>query len=261
MRRVMLRKYKKVNDLHGIEIKEKYIPEVGKPVYVILGLPDAGLVGGISTEFLISNGQFKEFGQLYSESHLPPISHISSGIAKSPISLYHRDNFIIVHSWAAIPSGSVQALASALVEYIAKFSPALVISITGLPVQNRLDLDKPSPFWIANDESLAQEVDKTGLMKKFEEGYIAGPYAPILLETARRNMRNLVIVVESFLDLPDPEAAAVALDVIGKYTGLQVDTSSLLKEAEDVRAKIKGLMEQTRREMPGYTSVKPSTYA
>ncbi|BBG23788.1 hypothetical protein IC006_1083 [Sulfuracidifex tepidarius] len=257
----MLRKYKKVNDLHGIEFREKYIPEVAKPTYVILGLPDAGLVGGISTEFLISNGNFKEFAQVYSESHLPPISHISSGIAKSPISLYHRDNFILVHSWAAIPSGSVQALASALVEYLSKFSPALIISITGLPVQNRLDLEKPSPFWIANDESLGEEINRTGLMKRFEEGYIAGPYAPILLETARRGIRNLVVVVESFLDLPDPEAAAVALDVVSKYTGIQIDTSALLKEAEEVRAKIKGLMEQTRKEMPGYTSVKPSTYA
>jgi uncharacterized protein len=257
----MLRKYKKVNDVHGIEFREKYIPEVSKPTYVILGLPDAGLVGGISTEFLITNSQFKEFAQVYSESHLPPISHISSGIAKSPLSLYHKDNIIVVHSWAAIPSGSLQPVASALVEYLSKFSPALIVSITGLPVQNRLDLEKPTPYWIANDESLGEEVEKTGLMKRFEEGYIAGPYAPILLESARKGLRNLVIVVESFLDLPDPEAAAVALDTLGKYIGIQVDTSSLLKEAEEVRAKIKGLMEQTRREMPGYTSVKPSTYA
>ncbi|MEM3213832.1 MAG: PAC2 family protein, partial [Metallosphaera sp.] len=67
--------------------------------------------------------------------------------------------------------------------------------------------------------------------------------------------------VESFLDIPDPEASAVALEIMGRYLGFTLDTSALLKEAEEIRARIKGLMEQTKRELPTYSSGKPMSYA
>nr|WP_275113657.1 PAC2 family protein [Saccharolobus solfataricus] len=136
-----------------------------------------------------------------------------------------------------------------------------IISITGVPVPNRLDLEKPTPYWVASSEDFAKELDSLNLMKKFVEGYVSGPYAPILFQSAKKLIRNLLIVVESFLDLPDPEAAAVALDILSKMLGFKVDTSSLLKEAEEIRERIKGLMQQTRQELPNYSGLRPSTYA
>lgn len=243
------------------ELKEKYIPQLSKPAYLLVSLPDAGLVGSIAGEFLINHLDLKEYGEIYSHKYLPPISHVIGGLAKSPLRLYHSDNLILLHSWVAIPANTLYPLARFIVNYAEKYGIGTIISITGVPVPNRLDLDKPTPYWITNSEDFAKELDELNLMKKFDEGYIAGPYATILIEASKKSIRNFVIVVESFLDLPDPEASAVALEIISKIIGFKVDTTSLLKEAEEIREKIKGLMQQTKQEIPNYAGLKPFTYA
>jgi len=245
----------------SFDIRERYIPQLQKPTYLIVSLPDAGLVGSIAGEFLISHLNLKEFGEVFSHKYLPPISHIISGVAKSPLRLYHSDNFILLHSWVAIPANGLYPLSQLVTEYAEKYGIDTIISITGVPISNRLDLDKPTPYWIANSEEFAKELESLNLMKKFEEGYISGPYAPILLESSKKSIRNIIIVVESFLDLPDPEASAIAIDILSKIVGFKADTSSLIKEAEEIRAKIKGLMQQTKQEIPNYSGLRPSTYA
>lgn len=245
----------------SFEIRESYIPQLTKPSYMIIGLPDAGLVGEIATEFLIEKGGFKEYGEVFSKKYIPPVMHVTNGVAKSPLRVYHNVNTIILHAWTALPASSAYPLAEFIVDYAKKYGIDTIISITGVPIPNRLDIEKPTAYWIASEEGLSEELSNTNLMQKFDDGYIAGPYAPILLEASRKNVKNFVVVVESFLDIPDPEASAVALDIISKYIGFSIDVSSLLKEAEEIRAKIKGLMEQTKKELPSYSSVRPMSYA
>ncbi len=84
---------------------------------------------------------------------------------------------------------------------------------------------------------------------------------PILSYSQREKLNNIIIVVESFMDLPDPEASAIALSILSKYIGFPLDTEELLKEAEEVRERIRGLMSQTREELPKYATGRPMTYA
>jgi len=242
------------------EIIEKYQPQLSKPTYLIVGLPDAGLVGVIATEYLIDKLGLKEFAEVYAPEILPPISHVQDGIAKSPIRLYHNHNIIVFHSWIAIPSVSIVPITKMIVDVAKRCGVSYIISITGLPIQDRLNAEKLNAYWIANSQDLANELQKLGLMEKFGDGYIAGPYAPLLTEASKNNINNFVIVVESFLDLPDPEASAIALNILSKYIGFNINVDELLKEAEDIRDKIKGLMAQTKQELPNYVS-RPMTYA
>lgn len=243
------------------EILEKFVPNLSRPSYMIVGLPDAGLVGVIATEYLIDKLGLQEFAEIYAPDILPPISHVQDGIAKSPIRLYYNQNMVVFHSWIAIPSSTIIPLTKMITDVAKRYGISNIISITGLPIQDRLNAEKLNAYWIANDNNIAQDLQKLGLMEKFGDGYIAGPYAPLLIEAHKNNLSNFVIVVESFLDLPDPEASAIALSILSKYVGFNINVDELLKEAEDIRDKIKGLMEQTRQELPSYASGKPMTYA
>ncbi len=243
------------------KIIEKYVPQLSKPSYMLIGLPDAGLVGGIVSEYLINNLQLKEYGELYSPDLLPPISHVTNGQVMSPVKLYHTNNLIVVHSWIALPINALYPLAKSVVSYAKKYDINTIISITGIPVPNRLDLQELNTYWVTSTEDLAEELSKYPEIKRFTEGYVAGPYAPILLESKFNGIRNFLLIVESFQDLPDPEASAKALQFISKYIGITVDISGLLKEAEEIRDRIRGLMEQTKRQMPEYSLGRPTTYA
>nr|WP_275691939.1 PAC2 family protein [Metallosphaera sedula] len=259
----MQRRLRVINVEEGFEIEENYVPDIRKPAYMIVGIPDAGLVGEIATEYMIGKGLVQEYGQVFSRKYLPPILHVDDGVAKSPLRLYYgKDiNVIVLHSWTALPVNSAYPLARFITDYAIRYGISSIISITGLPIPNRLDIDKPSAYWIANSKDLASSLSGLDNVQKFGQGYISGPYAPILYETAKKNIGNFAIVVESFLDIPDPEASAVALEIVGKYLGFTIDTSALLQEAEEIRSRIKGLMEQTKRELPTYSSGKPMTYA
>ncbi|MFP3226205.1 MAG: proteasome assembly chaperone family protein [Sulfolobaceae archaeon] len=247
--------------METVEIIEDYIPTLSKPTYMIVGIPDAGLVGVIATEYLIDKLGLKDFASLYAPKLLPPISHVKDGIAKSPIRFYHNSNIIVAHSWIAIPSSAIDPIDKEIVHFAKKYGVSTIISITGIPIEDRLNTENLNAYWISNNPEISQELDKIGLMKKFGDGYIAGPYAPLLLYSRKEGIDNFVIVVESFLDLPDPEAAAIALTILSRYIGFSVSVGDLLKEAEEIREKIKGLMEQTKVELPKYASGKPMTYA
>ncbi len=243
-----------------VSVEEKYLPRLGRPAYMLVGLPDAGLVGVIATEFLIEKLNMKPFASLKVDGNMP-IVYIDDSVAVSPFQFYHDNNMVVFHSWIAIPSNLAHKIASTIVNYAEKLGIDTIISITGVPIPNRLDVDKLNMYYIVNDDSLKKELSVYEELKPFGKGYMVGPYVPLLLESKAKGIKNFAIVVESFLDLPDPEASATALQFVAKYVGLTLDTSELLKEAEEIRAKIKGLMEQTREEMRNYMSSRgPLTY-
>lgn len=168
---------------------------------------------------------------------------------------------IVFHSYIALPFSVINQIAKTLIDFAKKYGINNIISITGIPVENRLSATTLNSFVIGNNQQVTEEIEKMGLSKKFGEGYIAGPYAPILSYSQREKLNNIIIVVESFMDLPDPEASAIALSILSKYIGFPLDTEELLKEAEEVRERIRGLMSQTREELPKYATGRPMTYA
>ncbi len=243
-----------------LDIEEAYLPTLGKPSYMIVGFPDAGLVGVITTEFLIKNLGMKPFASLNMKGGFP-IAYISSSVAVSPFQFYHKDNIVVFHSWVALQSNLVGKVSSRIVDYAQKLGVDTIISITGVPVPNRLDLDKLNIYYITSDVESAKEMSAFEELKPFGDGYMVGPYAPLLLISKSKGVRNVVFVVDSFLDIPDPEASATVLQFLSKYIGFKVDVSELLKEAEDIRTKIKGLMEQTKQELRNYMPGRgPLTY-
>ncbi|WP_373286773.1 proteasome assembly chaperone family protein [Sulfodiicoccus acidiphilus] len=234
-------------------------PTLPKPRYLFVGLPDAGLVGQIAAEYLIRETRMAEVAHFYLQKLSPTIVQVSGGLAKPPIRLYYSQNMLVFNSWVAIPPALATDVAELVCSLATKFDVYALISVTGIPVPNRLDLERLGVYWITSNEELAKETEKMSLAPRFDEGYIAGPYAPILLESKRRGLRNLVVTVESFLDLPDPEASAAAIEVVSKFTGFSVSTDNLLKEAEAIRARIRGLMEETKKNISGRAG--PTTYA
>ncbi|BCU68507.1 carboxylate--amine ligase [Sulfolobales archaeon HS-7] len=247
----------KTENVQYIEYERPVLPKIS---FMIIGIPDAGLVGEIATEYLIRTLNMKEIGEIDVKSNSLLVVNVNNGISKSPIRVFHTGNIVAVNSWSPIPQELIIPITEKLLETSQLLGVTETISITGLPVQNRLDIQSPSLYWIASSKLLASSLEKLDSIKKFDEGYIVGPYAGILLESRRRNISNLVITAESFLDLPDPEAAAASLNFLSYYTGTKIDVEQLLKEAEDVRAKIKELMSQTRKQIVNYQQ-RPFTYA
>ncbi|MEM4035146.1 MAG: PAC2 family protein [Fervidicoccaceae archaeon] len=215
--------------------------------YMVIGLPDAGLVGGITVSHLVRELSPREVGGIDLARAVPPVVLIKGGEPRPPIRMFLKDdNILMLASEIPLPPAAFYPLSYAILDYCAKRRVDMLVSITGLGSPERIKSERPRPFWAANGRRAQEIAEKLGV-ERFEDGVLIGPYAVMLKEALRYGLDNVVILVESFPDLPDPEAASVAVGLLGKMLGISVDVSKLLEEAELIRLRTKELMKYTSR--------------
>lgn len=236
--------------LNDIEIYEYLEPKLKHPAYLILGLPDAGLVGALATKYLTTKMGMKMFAEIDSPKYFQPVTVIHNGNPLSPFRVYINtdNNMLALVAEAPLPVPSVFPVAKTIVEYSSLLGVDYLISLSGIATPNRLEIQKPKAYWIATTDDAVEFMKKTGL-ETLNEGFVVGPYAIILKEAVRRGLKNIAIFVESFLDFPDPEASAEALKVLSSIIGVSIDVSKLLEEAELIKLQARELMKQTKKAM------------
>lgn len=247
----MIKRPKRTLTYERLIIHEYFDPyEEPAPEYLILGLPDAGLVGAIASRYLVINKNLKLVGEIDSPAYFSPVTVVHKSTPMSPVQLYMPDDrrYLILLSEAPIPAPAVYPLSLAILEYSREIGVEHIISISGIAVPNRLQIEKPKSYWLASTKKSA-ELLKDLKLEELKEGFIVGPYAVILKEARRKGINNFVIFVESFFDLPDPESAAEALKILSQIISIEIDISKLLEEAELIKLQTRELMRQTRKSM------------
>jgi len=239
----------KEEDYDGVAFIEYEDFELSKPSYLVIGLPDAGLVGGISVSHLIRELKAKEVGGVEIAKLSPPVAVIKDGAPRPPVRLFlARNDILLLASEIPLPPAAYFMLSYAILGYSSRRRIDYIVSITGLSTPSRAFSEKPKPYWAASGKKAVEAVEKLGA-EKLSEGILVGPYAILLKEAFKFRLNNIVILVETFPDLPDPEAASVAVSLFGKLAQLEVDVSKLLEEAEWIRLRTRELMRQTSRVM------------
>ncbi len=231
-------------EINGFEFRE--FEEFGRPKYLILGLPDVGLVGTISAAHLVRTLNLNDVVGVESYTFLPPVVVISNGEPKYPMRIYSNGEIAILVTDVPVNTPGIAPLASAIVEYARRKGVDLIISVTGLGSPRRLKGGSPSVYWLVSDPETEKFAKEIKGIEKLNEGILVGPYAIILKEAARRYIRNLVIMVESYPEFPDPEAAAEAVKIFSKISNIEIDISKLLEEAETIKLRLNSLMKETK---------------
>ena len=226
----------------------EYEGVVHKNPIVVEGLPDVGLVGTIAASYIVEKMGYKEIGYIESDM-FPPVMVIHEGKLSSPFRIYGNESVIIVLSEIAIPPNAVYPLTSALAGWVNEIGAKLVIPITGLPIENRMDIEKPGVFAIGNtEESLKALKDKQ--IELLEEGFIAGNYAIMLRECYKMGLNAISLLAQCYPVYPDPSAAASAIESLEKFLELGIDVAELLERGEEIKLKARDLMRQINLSAP-----------
>jgi uncharacterized protein len=229
-----------------VKIVENEGVSLRSPV-VIEGLPDVGLVGVIGTLHLAESLKLEEIAHL--ESNLfPPVMVLHKGIIIDPVRILGNQEMVVVTSEIAIPPRAIYPLAEELVGWIKEKGARLVISLTGIPEPNRLEIEKPLVFGVGNSP-FSMSLLKDNQVEVMEEGFIAGIYALVMRQCLRRNIPSLTLMVQAFPNLPDPGAAAMVLEILNKVLKINVGVKDLLEKADEIRVKGRDLMKQTGSSM------------
>jgi uncharacterized protein len=215
---------------------------------VIEGLPDVGLVGTIAASYIVEKMDYERMG--YVESDLfPPVMVIHDGKLHSPFRIYGNEHVIVVLSEVAIPPDAVYPMTRALADWFNSINAELVISVTGLPAKNRIDIEKPEVFAVGNTDAAVEKLKGTQ-MNLLEEGFIAGAYAIMLRECQKRNLNAISLLAQCFPVYPDPGAAASAIEALDKFINVGIDVGELMEREEEIKLKARDLMRETALSAP-----------
>jgi uncharacterized protein len=222
----------------SVKIVEK-VP-IPSDATMLIGLPDVGLVGLIATSYLITELGFQEIAYVESDL-LPPVVVLHNGLPYAPLRIYGNEKVIAVISELAIP-------ANALMDWAEAKKVKQMISMGGIPTENRQTIKAPEVFGAASNQELLDSVTKKGL-KLMKEPYIVGPQALSMRYAANKKMQSVALLAQSFYNYPDPQAAATVLKELAKVSEVTVDVTKLMEKGEEIRLKARDMMKRTQQEM------------
>ncbi len=216
------------------------LKEKPKDAIIIEGFPGFGLVGTITTEYLINELKARPIGSIHADDLPPMVAIHESGIVQ-PIGVYYdeKHNLVLLHVMTNV-KGMEWDVGELLLELAKQIEAKDIVAIEGVgtPAPN----DKTNAYYYSNNEDGKKRFESAEI-KPLKEGIILGVTATVMLQAEDQKMSS--IFVETHSSLPDSKAAAKAIEVLDKYLNLKIAYEPLLKQAEKFESKIKGLMEKS----------------
>lgn len=211
---------------------------------LLLGFPGNGLVGAISSDYMVRQANMKRAAKVDSRN-FPPVVKLLDGMAIEPINIYYTKGIYVMIDEVALPPQSIAELITFTLDWFSKKKGKLVIMVEGLAVENRLEKEKPSVYKVYNNDK-AKELASSIEADPLPSGYISGHIAHFLKEANYRGIPAITVLVECFPSYPDPGAAAAAIDAIKPLIKIEIDTQPLINESNAIRLKMRELMRQVQ---------------
>ncbi|MFH0875204.1 MAG: PAC2 family protein [archaeon] len=206
---------------------------------IIQGFPGFGLIGTITTEFLIEHLNAVEIGSFHYDE-LPAIIAIHGGKLVNPMGVFYdeKNNIVILHTIL-----NTQGVEWHIGDSIIKMAHALecpeIISLEGVSSQQTNTNERV--FFYTTKESAAAAIEKLGA-ENLKESIILGVSGAIML---RSHLPITCIFAETNVDYPDSKAASNIIKILDGYLGLKVDYMPLLARAKEYEGKVKDILQQS----------------
>lgn len=209
---------------------------------IIEGFPGLGLISTITTEFLIKHLNAKSIGFIWSNK-LVPIAAVHDSKVIQPLEIFYaeKENIILVHALSDV-RGLEWDISNAILNLYETLNAKQLITIEGIMSKG----ESSNIYYYTNDMKAKKKMDDSKVIA-LKEGIIVGVTAGLVLK--EKEMNIVGVFIETHSQLPDSTSAAKVVQVLNSYLGLKLDPKPLLEAAQQFEAKLKSLMEQTKKTM------------
>jgi uncharacterized protein len=212
------------------------LKKVPKNPIIIEGFPGFGLVGTITTEFLLDHLKAELIGEFIYEE-LSPIVAIHSHKLVNPMAIWYvpGKNIVILHTILNI-KGFEWEIARQIMDLAKRMNAKEIIGLEGVAT------DDPNPESVKAYYYGNEKMKQCGA-EPVKESIIMGVSAALMVRHKKVNC----LFAAAHSQLPDSKAAAKLIEILDKYLDLKVDYQPLLKQAELFETKIKNIMQQSNK--------------
>jgi len=229
--------------------------QIAEGATIMLGFAGLGLIGPIITNTLVEQiPDIKEIGFITSDL-LPPISVFYDGVLKHPFRLYYSPKNNLIIGIAELPFQLTSAY-NDLSKTICNW--ALSEDVRAKEIVVFQGILKPGmiddfPVYYASEEEKSDRFEKLNL-DKFEKGIITGPEATIINEALTNRLKAVALFTYVY-QIPTPEGAAAIIEVLNQIYNLNIETSKLIEEGKEIKAKMLDLAQKAQQyqtqQLPG----------
>lgn len=226
------------------------MPEEKKQIKVVLtkkpqnvtmveGFPGFGLIGTITTEYMLDHLECEKIGS-YCFEDLPPTIAIHESKVVDPIGIFYnkKHNIVIVHSISGA-QGVEWIAADVILEVAKQLKAKEIISIEG--VGSAVETTTSNLFYHSRNSKIGKKLESMNV-QKLKEGIIMGVTGALLVKD---NVPLSCIFAETHSRLPDSNAAAKVIELLDKYIGMKIDPKPLREKAKEFEEKVKNILEQS----------------
>lgn len=204
---------------------------------IILGFPGTGLVGSVAASQIVESLNMKFGGHISSDDFAPLAAiHNYTPLPAARIHYSEEHNLVVMLSEMSIPVNSSFSLAEKVFGLAKKLSAKSIVSLGGISLKE----DKSeSVYIISSDEKLIKDAIAKKIAKPIKEGATTGVSGILLTRGTLENYPVTTILAESSEEYMDPRAATTVIKTLSKITGININTSSLEKDAKELSKSLK----------------------
>jgi uncharacterized protein len=231
------------------------VPERFENTVLVTGFMGFGLVGFITTDFLVNKLKPKKIGYFVTKYLPEQVSYSEERGIELPFELYYyeaqegKNLLILVNRWVPVTVERF-AYADYIVRWAKKKGVEAIFSFGGLDNSYRED-PKERLRWVKTsyyDGPLPEGKPMTGGLK------VVGPLALLLAAAETRKFPALAILPYCESMRQDPRASAVGLEEFAKLVGLKIDVEELVAKAENIEKELEKLRKMLEAGAPGRES-------
>lgn len=245
---------------------------------LIAGFPGPGLIGSISTSYIIESLNMRQIACVESEFIMPGVIYVG-GKLRHPFRLYANDKgtiCVLVCETPILVQG-IHRVLDAVMKWALESEVTNVLVLEGIPMQG-IPQSKRSPFVLSNSEdthtlindlaisdSNTKQSDERGQAEIGNESlteyhdtsddigptYIGGISGGLLSSCISNNIPCAAVLVPSLSGIPDPEGAAIILETLARITSyeeLRIDVGQLRQQGDRVKKNLQKIANSIRNQ-------------
>ena len=229
---------------------------------LIAGFPGAGLVGSISTSYIINKLHMNQIACVESEFIVPGVIY-AEGKLRHPFRLYSNEegNVCVLVCEAPIIIQGMYSVLDTVMKWALNNKVKEVIVLDGIGIEGFPDPNR-TPMILSSDGRKADAAnlihdDKTDITNKEEKdhddstvysttAFIGGIAGGILSSCLSNGIASKALILSAARGIPDPEGAAILIESLTKVMdneNLKINTQQLREQGASLKKRMEGIVQ------------------
>jgi uncharacterized protein len=240
---------------------------------LIAGFPGAGLVGSISTSYIINKLHMNQMACVESEFIVPGVIY-AEGKLRHPFRLYSNEegDVCVLVCEAPIMVHGMYSVLDTVVKWALNNNVKEVmvldgIAVEGLPDSKRVPIILSSDGKAADAANLIHDDNNSSEVTNKEEkedddgssiypttAFIGGIAGGILSSCLSNGIASKALLIFAARGMPDPEGSAILIESLSKITNnesLKIDTQQLRKQGASLKTRMEKIIQSFAEQQQG----------